>query len=233
MYPERWLDYLESRDVYRALPHLHIYAREWLELVEIFASFDLLSAAGGINVTLVPAHVARNAKYLVSISVNPHVVPGALASFCCVPQYTGDILGKGYDVNLAREAVDKGLASLALGGHFACKLPPGNYSEDLFSLIALCQGSFHFVELCSPSIGSPDVDCRYLVCRGKRETIETAVMPSANTMVQYALDERVAQEAKMTREFLQGVQHPESRVMLNAAVLDWNKHAHLLSRAVR
>jgi len=228
-YPERWLDYVEARDVYAALPHLHSYAREWLELAEIFASFDVL---GDVNVALVPAHVARGAKYSVPITINAKEIPKSVSCFCCVPQYTGDILGEGYDVGLMREAVTSSLASLIDGGNFVCKVPPGNYSEELFTLIALCQKSFHHVSLCSPSVGSPDVDCRYLFCEGRGEPIDDGEM-SVDAMMRYAIQERGAQEVEMTREFLGGVDYPESKAMVDAAVLDWNKHAHLLRRAIK
>lgn len=229
-YPERWLNYMEARDVYRVLPYLHGYAREWLELVEIFASFPVLDDSG-VNVALCPPQVAQSARYSTPILVNPRVMPNDIACFCCVPQYTRDILREGYDVSLLQEALDLALASLLPGGNFVCKIPPENYSSELFDLLENTFSLFFDAKLVSPSIGSPYTDCRYLVCLGNGSPVPGR--PSSKKMRQHAIDERRIQEEEMMREFLGTVDYPQSKVLVDTAALDWNRHAHLLRRATK
>lgn len=223
-YPERWRNYLQARDVYRALPsQLRAYCRGWLEVVEIFVTFHAL--LGDVNVVVCPVRMSRGARYSVPVAVNPATMPRNVDCLCCVPAYSDD-----NSQEILRAAVS--LRDDVKSRNWVCKLPPGDYSEELFELIAQCQTVFASVTVWTPSVGSPDQECRYIVCLD-RGGVTVAPSHSAAVLRHNAIESRDTQHTAMTAEFLDTVEYPDSRAMVDAAVLDWNMRAHLLRRSTK
>jgi len=157
--PNKWMEYMNSKDVYEALRNRGDYTRDWLELCEILHRFPI-SVRGLI---LCPPDIIPRSRTLPGVSgkfdISPRTLSKVEGCLCLVPDYTEDILGSDSD-----EAEKKlVLGNFAEGASFVFKLPR-NCTRELYQKIVTLVVSFASYEFYTPYISSPIQPSRYLVC---------------------------------------------------------------------